>query len=184
MRLGLVHQTLIFALALSAAILWGSVAEASGARGRWCWRYVEFDRISPERRARAMENLREIAELRRANPYHGAKPGYEVNPKHADRRNPRASSLPTDAAELYRDAIPSVGGDGRVTWWSIDSQGVVHRFQGAPNGRVHWNGSTAAEGSIDGIRRRDIPNHIQRRLQLQHEYDEFLIRHGGTVSPH
>jgi hypothetical protein len=176
MRLGLI-------ILLAAWGLLEADPATANSRSRWCWRYVEFERISPERRARALQSLREIAELRRANPYHGPKPQYEVNPKHTDRRNPRASSLPSDAAELYRYAVPSVGGDGRVTWWSIDQRGVIHRFQGTPNGRVHWNGSTAYEGSVEGIRRRDIPQHIQRRLELQHEYDRLLLRNGASAEP-
>lgn len=78
-----------------------------------------------------------------------------TNPKHhPNSRSPQ----PTNVAELYRNSIADPSG----VRWSIDQNGVIHRFSAPSNGQTHWNGSTAGPRAIQ---ERNIPNDIRQQLR-------------------
>ena len=92
--------------------------------------------------------------------YHGAKPKYE-NPGHHDPTSPHyrgggsmTTTLPPDAAEVYKTAIPV----NEYTWYGRNSQGEFYRYQGN-NGAVHWNGR---ETSSRGL---PVPTEIRHRFE-------------------
>ncbi len=97
--------------------------------------------------------------------WHGPKPTY-INPGHHDPESPnfrgcggKTTPLPSDAAEVYRTAVPDPGSNG-TTWWGRNSAGDYYRYQGS-NGEVHWNGTTntSSERAIPRV-----PPYVRRRL--------------------
>src|SRR5258708_1734191 len=76
--------------------------------------------------------------------WQGRKPPY-TNPGTHDPSHPNfvrgKSSLPPDATEVYRAAIPDADAcaTGNQTWYGRNAQGEYYRYQG--RGAVHWNGT-------------------------------------------
>jgi hypothetical protein len=96
--------------------------------------------------------------------FHGRKPEY-TNPGHHDPTSghfrgggSRTTLLPSDAAQVYENAIPDL--DGR-NWYGRNADGEIYRYQ--PNGGndpgVHWNGR---ENSPRGL---EVPPYIRRRFE-------------------
>jgi hypothetical protein len=100
--------------------------------------------------------------------YHGTKPEY-TNPGHHDPSSgnfrgggSRTTPLPSDAAQVYGNAIPDLEGKN---WYGRNAEGEIYRYQ--PNGGndpgVHWNGR---ENSPRGL---EVPPDIRRRFAAMNE---------------
>lgn len=77
------------------------------------------------------------------------------NPKHhPNSTNPE----PANVEELWKKSIP----DKQGRRWSIDDNGVIHRFSKPSNGESHWNGST---GDDFPVLDEHIPIDIRRKLK-------------------
>ncbi len=106
--------------------------------------------------------------------YHGKKPEYSNFGQH-DRTHPdfrgggsKTELLPSNHEELWRKAIPGkqtydkgpMSGKPK-NWYSIDDNGIIHRFTVDNNDLAHWNGSELGErglGSLPG------ENDVKKRL--------------------
>ena len=92
--------------------------------------------------------------------YHGPKPEYE-NPGHHDPssgnfrgRGSTTTPLPSDAEEVYKNAIPELGGR---TWWGRNQHREYYRFQNS-NGMVHFNGREKSERGLQ------VPAYVKKRF--------------------
>jgi len=122
---------------------------------------AERDPVRRELLQRDLANFRQANSLRPPNTSGGPNaefravlPPLVTTPKH----NPNSTSpQPPNVTVLYARSIPDSSG----VRWSIDQNGVIHRFSRPSNGQSHWNGSTAGQGPIQ---QRNIPNEILRQL--------------------
>jgi hypothetical protein len=74
--------------------------------------------------------------------------------------------LPVDAADVYETAFPADPRDGLSSWWGLNDEGYLYRYQASWPGRepiAHWNGTTnpASERAIED---REVPVTIRDRF--------------------
>ena len=88
------------------------------------------------------------------------KPKLVRNPKHHPNARGDASPEPSDAEEVFKNAIE--GPDG--CWYGKNAQGEIYRFSRPSNGETHWNGSSSGPNAI---RPNNIPASVKRSLGVE-----------------
>ena len=73
--------------------------------------------------------------------------------------NPKKTPLPSDAADVYKKAIPD-GATNARHWYGKNKDGVIYRFSNANDGTVHFSGRSDVG---DGVR--NLTPYAKQRLK-------------------
>lgn len=73
----------------------------------------------------------------------------------------KTSLIPSDAREVYEEAISEDPTNPRAAWWGMNDEGYLYRYDGSVQGGhfvVHWNGSNRHQ---DGRPLKKIPDRVR-----------------------